>query len=157
MNNKETLQSYNNLLIQNNDNLQTVIDMINNLPEAETGGNEDLTEELTGYDSKLTLQEEKLNVIVETLKNKMLGAGLPEKGVVITSWDEDGLPLKINVINIQKLKNYMFAGNGEASNMLANTIKAIVIDESATEVGTNCFMNNQSLISVLLSGGALLP
>jgi hypothetical protein len=38
MNNKETLQSYNNKLIQNNNNLQTVIDMINNLPEAGEGG-----------------------------------------------------------------------------------------------------------------------
>lgn len=118
---------------------------------------EDLTEELTDYDTKLTVQEDQLLVIAETLKNKMLGASLPEKGVVITNWDEDGLPLKINVINIQKLKDYMFAGNGEASNVLANNIKSIVIDESTTEVGTNCFMNNQSLISVLLSGGAPLP
>lgn len=38
MNNKETLQSYNNKLIQNNEDLQTVIDMINNLPEAGEGG-----------------------------------------------------------------------------------------------------------------------
>ena len=38
MNNKETLKNYNNKLIKNNDDLQTVIDMINDLPEAGEGG-----------------------------------------------------------------------------------------------------------------------
>lgn len=40
MSNKETLQEYNTKLIANNDSLQTVMDMINNLPEA--GGSADI-------------------------------------------------------------------------------------------------------------------
>ena len=37
MSNKQTLQNYNNNLIKNNDELQTVINMINNLPDAGSG------------------------------------------------------------------------------------------------------------------------
>lgn len=70
MSNKETLQSYNNKLIKNNDDLQTVIDMVNNLPEAGDGPSEDLTEEMTSYDEKLTTQETTLSDIVSALKFK---------------------------------------------------------------------------------------
>lgn len=109
MNNKETLQNYNEKLIQNNEDLQTVIDIINNLPEAgEGGGGEDLTEELTDYDTKLTTQEDQLLVIAETLKNKTAGANInifvqedePEKKEGL--WIKTSQP-KPNNISINKL------------------------------------------------------
>ena len=68
MSNKETLQEYNNKLIQNNEDLQTVISIINNLPTA--GSGEDISEELIDYDTKLSIQETTLVDIVNTLKNK---------------------------------------------------------------------------------------
>lgn len=71
MSNKETLQEYNNKLIQNNEDLQTVINMINNLPTA--GGGEDISEELTDYDAKLTTQETTLEDIVTALQGKASG------------------------------------------------------------------------------------
>lgn len=70
MNNKETLKSYNNKLIKNNDNLQTVINMVNNLPDVGDGPSEDLTEEMASYDEKLTTQETTLSDIVSALKFK---------------------------------------------------------------------------------------
>lgn len=71
MSNKETLQEYNTKLIANNDSLQTVMDMVNNLPEA--GGGENITDELTDYDAKLTTQEVTLVDITNALKNKAAG------------------------------------------------------------------------------------
>lgn len=70
MNNKETLKSYNNKLIKNNDDLQTVINMVNNLPDVGDGPSEDLTEEMASYDEKLTTQETTLSDIVSALKFK---------------------------------------------------------------------------------------
>lgn len=89
MSNKETLQSYNNKLIQNNEDLQTVIDIINNLPDAGEGSGEDITDELTDYDAKLTTQEEQLVVIAEALKDK--AAGGSTEPVVEPDYVADGL------------------------------------------------------------------
>jgi hypothetical protein len=41
MNNKETIQNNNERISANNTNLNTVLNMINNLPEAEEGGEEE--------------------------------------------------------------------------------------------------------------------
>ena len=140
MNNKETLQSYNNKLIQNNEDLQTVIDMINNLPEAGEGeGGEDLTEELTDYDTKLTVQEDRLLVIAETLKNKAAGANInifvqedePEKkeglwiktsqtkpndisinklGLTLEwAWEKWTTPVQTAYNRVVKYKNYLYS------------------------------------------------
>lgn len=68
MNNKETLQDYNTKLIKNNTNLDTVLDIINNLPTA--GSGEDISEELVDYDTKLVAQESVLKEIVTALENK---------------------------------------------------------------------------------------
>ena len=56
MNNKETLQQYNNRLETNNNNLDSIIEIVNSLPEA-GGGSEDLTEEITDQNNSLTTQE----------------------------------------------------------------------------------------------------
>ena len=84
MSNKETLQEYNNKLIQNNEDLQTVINMINNLPTA--GGGEDISEELIDYDTKLSTQETTLEDIVKALQGKSSGSNttpLQEKTIEI--------------------------------------------------------------------------
>ena len=84
MSNKETLQSYNNILIDNNNNLDKIRDIVNNLPEA--GSGEDVSDELSNYDEKLTEQETTLEDIVNTLKGKGSGAvlKLQDKTIEIT-------------------------------------------------------------------------
>lgn len=85
MSNKNTLINHNNRLMDNNKDLKTILDTINNLPEAGSGS-EDLEEELNAYDSKLLAQEEKLIQITELLDGK----ANPNEPVV-TDYIQDGL------------------------------------------------------------------
>lgn len=73
MNNKETLQSYNNELIENNVDLSAILNTIKDLPE--TGSGEDLSDELATYDSELTRQETSIADIIELLNKTTKPSG----------------------------------------------------------------------------------
>ena len=69
--NKETLQNYNNRLNENNNTIDNINSLIKRLPT----GSEDLTEELTGYNTELTEQEDLVGVITKALEGKASGGG----------------------------------------------------------------------------------
>lgn len=91
MSNKETLQSYNENLTNNNETLSSILNTINNLPEAGSGGGgggEDLTEEIATYDSELDEQHVTLNDIIYALAGK----GVPiDKNMIEPEYIKDGL------------------------------------------------------------------
>lgn len=64
MNNKETLQSYNTNLSTNNDTLGSILETINNLPEAGGGSNEPAANEITSI-------QELNNIMVESMTKLM--------------------------------------------------------------------------------------
>ena len=70
MNNKETLQQYNDRLETNNNNLDSIMEIVNSLPEA-GGGSEDLTEEITDQNDSLTTQEITIQNIISVLDKKI--------------------------------------------------------------------------------------
>ena len=67
--NKETLQNYNNRLNENNNTIDNINSLIKRLPT----GSEDLTEELTTYDTELTEQETSIQDIIKALEGKATG------------------------------------------------------------------------------------
>ena len=67
--NKETLQNYNNRLNENNNTINNINSLLKRLPT----GSEDLTEELTTYDTELTEQEDLVDVITKALEGKASG------------------------------------------------------------------------------------
>lgn len=69
--NKETLQNYNNRLNENNNTIDNINSLLKRLPT----GSEDLTEELTGYNTELTEQEDLVGVIAKALEGKASGGG----------------------------------------------------------------------------------
>ena len=69
MNNKETLQGYNSRLSDNNDTITNINSLLKRLPV----GGEDLTEELTDYETNLTTQETSIRDIIEALEGKATG------------------------------------------------------------------------------------
>lgn len=71
MNNKETLQGYNERLSTNNDTITNINSLLKRLPV----GGEDLTEELTNYDTSLTTQETSIQDIIKALEGKAAGGG----------------------------------------------------------------------------------
>lgn len=113
---------------------------------------EDLTNELNTYNSELLEQDDLISTIITELTNKAAGDGpaIPEKGFVVTKWDESGYPLAIKTINLGTLDDYMFGRNttDTSINMLTKNLKEIIVDETTTEVGTNTFANNPNLNKV---------
>lgn len=69
--NKETLNAYNNRLSTNNDTITNINSLLKRLPV----GGEDLTEELTDYDTSLTTQETSIQDIIKALEGKAAGGG----------------------------------------------------------------------------------
>lgn len=68
MSDKTTLQSHNTKISTNNTNLNSILQTINNLPEASTS--EDLSSELTTQTNLLSTQTTKLNSVKQLLQNK---------------------------------------------------------------------------------------
>lgn len=67
--NKETLNTYNERLSTNNDTITNINSLLKRLPV----GGEDLTEELTDYETNLTTQETSIRDIIEALEGKAAG------------------------------------------------------------------------------------
>lgn len=74
MSNKTILQEKNTRLINHNLDLNTILQTVNNLPNAGSGS-EDLTQELNAQTSAISLQESKLVALAEALAGKAAGGG----------------------------------------------------------------------------------
>lgn len=86
MNNKETLQSYNTNLSENNTTLASILETINNLPEA--GSGEDISEELTTQDASLDTQ----GVTISDIIYALAGKGVPvDESAIEPDYITDGL------------------------------------------------------------------
>ena len=71
MTNKETLNTYNSRLSTNNDTITNINSLLKRLPVS----GEDLTEELTDYETSLTTQETSIQDIIKALEGKAAGGG----------------------------------------------------------------------------------
>lgn len=74
MSNKTILQEKNTRLINHNLDLNTILQTVNNLPEAGSGS-EDLSQELNAQTSAISSQESKLTALAEALAGKAAGGG----------------------------------------------------------------------------------
>ena len=108
MNNKETLQSYNTELGENNSDLETILTTINDLPDG--GSSEDLSDELDTYDSELNRQETSIANIVDLLATKGVGSGVGGDDMIKYSTEEqvigewiDGKPIYRKVFDISSI------------------------------------------------------
>lgn len=85
MSNATTLQTNNNKLSANNTDLASILNTINNLPEAGGSTSEDLSDELSTQDELLTDQIDQLDILVTALADKAAGGSDPvlqEKTVI---------------------------------------------------------------------------
>lgn len=74
MSNKTILQEKNTRLVNHNLDLNTILQTVNNLPNAGSGS-EDLTQELNAQTSAISSQESKLIALAEALAGKAAGGG----------------------------------------------------------------------------------
>ena len=81
MSNKTDFQAKNTRLNANNTDLSSILETINNLPEA-GGGTEDLSAELTEQDTLLTSQTEKIANALASLQGKGTGSTDIEDGIL---------------------------------------------------------------------------
>lgn len=104
MNNKETLQSYNKQLSNNNITIDEIIAKVNALPEASEGTAEDLTEELETYNTRLLEQDDIINNIMTALQDK--GSGGASLNIFAQENEPElkrGLWLKTNTYKLQDI------------------------------------------------------
>ena len=133
MNNKETLQSYNGRLTENGITLNNILGKINNLPEA--GVSEDLTEELTAQDTKITTQETKIEDIIYALRNKVDPGILPEpepdyiQDGLVAWWDGEDAPDENNYWRSRVGDDYIYqykTAFGSTSKLNFKTLHSII-------------------------------
>lgn len=132
MSNKTSLQTNNAKISTNNTELSSILNTINNLPEAgASGGSEDLTSELIAYDTSLTTQETTIQDIISALEGKVAGGGSGntdiEDSIVdgsITEYTNDRITTirsyglayctnltSINLPNVTSISPYAFRAN----------------------------------------------
>ena len=136
MSNKTILQGKNERLNNNNLDLNSILQTINNLPEAGSGTGEDLTDELLAQDMLLGDQTTKLLIAIDTLKNKVnSGSTEIEDAMVTGELTGDYVNHRVTTIGTERLR--------------ATKITGLSCNEVVT-LGSEALRDCQQLVNVYL-------
>ena len=143
--NKETLQNYNTRLGANNTSLESILETINNLPEAGVSeiNLQDKSVDITENGTTTVVADEGYDGLNSVAISTNIGA-TPEKGFVVTEWDSDGYATKLTTYGFTEIPNYRFAGpnsdpTSSSTPVLSRRLKEITVNEGVTSIGQYAF------------------
>lgn len=157
MNNKETLNTYNERLGANNTSLESILETINNLPEAGSGelNLQDKTIEITENGTTNIVADEGYDGLnsVEVITNVSSGE-TPEKGFIVTEWDDEGYALAMQACGMTEIPQYAFGiyntsltKYGALYNL---RLKKVILPEGVTKIGYAAFYGMSNIERVEL-------
>ena len=179
MNNKETLQNYNNRLNENNITLDSILETINTLPEVKEIVLQDKAIEITENGTQTITADEGYDGLnnVSVTTNIEASGGAVEKGFKINGFDEEGYPNDIEFVGMTAIPihygsttNYNTVPYGVFSRVKKITfnegiesideyafrynkqLTVLKLPDSVKTVGYYAFDNCSSLIQVSMSG-----
>lgn len=112
---------------------------------------ENLTEEITTYNSELSEQEDQLTTIIQTLQNKVSSGKLPEVGFLVNEWDSDGYATKITAYGFTSIPAYgIGATSANILNMLSKKVVEIILNDEVISLGNYAIASCTNLVTVRL-------
>ena len=152
--NKETLQNYNTRLGANNTSLESILNTINNLPEAGVSeiNLQDKSVNITENGTTTVVADEGYDGLNSVEVTTSIG-GAPEKGIIINEYSSNGYPKKITVVGMTSLPTGAFANKGATStgflcdNIMTN-YEEVILPQEITSIPQECFYQNKGLKNI---------
>lgn len=119
--------------------------------------------------SKVLVSEENLTNIANSIREKTgtedtykpsemasaissieAGASVPEKGIVINEWNENGFPTSLTVVGMTDVPNYYLSTSSNSSTHFLDVVTEIILPEGIQTLGNNCLNGYDKLLQMEL-------